>query len=355
MSDNILRKKTTGEAGNGGEFGTKNHSEADISLDEAGAISSEVSYKWIERNVLLTPRHKVPRDVAHNCTAKVSLLSITRDDTDPGFTVTDREWVFRDKDGVRTGRYDEAGGKNESDLEEVERELLIYDGQLYGEVLMADDSGKAVEADGMWMEKRAGAGYRNWYEGATEAEAADHVQSSLDGYISIDGKVWQSTREPVYRIMTFGMGDDHGGTSLTIGIAPETDKNTADDWYVPATQHKAAVERAVQVATDRGDLQSIGGIRATAPIRVHSPNYVAKSWRPATGIEYTSVWNLTAENYQAELTKFRHGIALVVGAVEKIDDGFGGSSSRVDYTKLSPEQESDYKRYLQFGAEAGLI
>ena len=32
MSDNILRKKTTGEAGNGGEFGTKNHGEADIGL-----------------------------------------------------------------------------------------------------------------------------------------------------------------------------------------------------------------------------------------------------------------------------------------------------------------------------------
>lgn len=42
MANEIVRKKNTGEPGNGGQFGTKTHTEADVSITAAAAIAEDL-------------------------------------------------------------------------------------------------------------------------------------------------------------------------------------------------------------------------------------------------------------------------------------------------------------------------
>lgn len=358
MTETKLRKKNTGEpTNNGGEFGSKAHAEADIALGAGKrVVSAEVDITWIERDVLPTPRHKVPRDVYHDATVTVSIPEVSVDDTELGFTVTKDEWVYYDEDGNRAPRYGGPGVRREGELEEVERELRVFNGQLYCEVLDDIDNGEAVDATPKWIQHQFERGFSSSrFEGDSEDAAARDAQHSLNGYISIDGKVWRTTREPVYRIMTFGMGSNHGGTSISLDSAPETEHHAADDWYFPATQLDEAVAAAVIVAQKRGDDKSIDRIRATKPIQVQNPDQVAKSWRPAPRLEYTRTYELTEENFATELARFKQALRFVPGAVEKTDDGFGGKTSRVNYRALSEQQAVDYRAYIEFGANHGLL
>ncbi|WP_235778859.1 hypothetical protein [Sinomonas notoginsengisoli] len=45
--------------------------------------------------------------------------------------------------------------------------------------------------------------------------AVAQAEERAEGRILIDGEVWRACSEPVYRIITFGLSHNHGGTSVT--------------------------------------------------------------------------------------------------------------------------------------------
>lgn len=55
-------------------------------------------------------------------------------------------------------------------------------------------------------------------------EAVSAAEERIAGNVLIDGEVWRPTSEPVYKVMTFGMGHNHRGT----GLAPHIPWNAKD-------------------------------------------------------------------------------------------------------------------------------
>lgn len=92
----------------------------------------------------------------------------------------------------------------------------------------------------------------------------DEVEVS-ESLLFIDDIQWSATGEPVYYAQTFGVGFNHGGTSLSIGSPDRTDGNRYRlDEFEEARAH------AIEVATDRGDTESVTRLeKMDPPVVVH--------------------------------------------------------------------------------------
>lgn len=335
MSDNTYEPTRGGFSENTGRFSPDTQSYPDVSFD-AAKVSAEIDFEWTEHNVLLTPRHRKPVDVSHEGRTTITVPIVDAESAPVGLIVADHEYV----------------GEN---FEVVNREYRSYNDQLYREQLTGRRHGDLVDATPEWLAKQASAYGRLRVDGQTLSEAEEAAQKSVSGYISVDGRVWEVANEPVYRTMTFGLGGNHGGTSLSIGTAPETTSNAGDEFYHPLDQYDAAVEYAVAVATERGDSLSIDSIRTSPRSEVLDPTLIGRTWNPATHIDYVKPYDLTKENFAQEMALFRIRIEAVPGAVKTVDDGVGGTVRQINYEVLSGWQEADYKDYVKFGAELGLV
>ena len=69
-------------------------------------------------------------------------------------------------------------------------------------------------------------------------------------YAIYDGKVWKECGEPMYEIATFGLGHNHGGTSMVIEFF--YNPNVPKDYYFNALNKEDAVRYADKVAEERG-------------------------------------------------------------------------------------------------------
>lgn len=92
------------------------------------------------------------------------------------------------------------------------------------------------------------------YDIPSEDAFRDAIRAAAAGVVLIDGEPWLPTPEPVYAVMTFGLGGNHGGTCLAVRTA------TDEDLPWPATLFADAVARAREVALKRGDTESIDGL-----------------------------------------------------------------------------------------------
>lgn len=94
-------------------------------------------------------------------------------------------------------------------------------------------------------------------DGATEAHG--WVEERFDAYLIVDGQVWVEAGELVYVVMTFGLGHNHGGTGLMVDeiYGDATNSNIKRSAYWSAHQFNEAHAQAVEVATRRGDTESI--------------------------------------------------------------------------------------------------
>lgn len=88
----------------------------------------------------------------------------------------------------------------------------------------------------------------------SKSEVAMKYQEEADRYLIIDGVVWVKTSEPFYYVETFGLGNNHGGTSLLIDRT-----GGRMDYYhtYSALQREEAVKAAIQVALERGDTEAV--------------------------------------------------------------------------------------------------
>lgn len=75
-------------------------------------------------------------------------------------------------------------------------------------------------------------------------------------FLVIDGVLWEQTGEPRYCIYTFGLGHNHGGTSLSVDFY--YNGNISKDRYFSALESARAVATANRIASGRGDTESVG-------------------------------------------------------------------------------------------------
>ncbi len=87
-------------------------------------------------------------------------------------------------------------------------------------------------------------------------EQAAQLREEAARRLVIDGLVWIRCGEPVYEVMTFGLGHNHGCTALFVETA--YNPNVSRDRYFNALQGEEAVAAMNETARHRGDTKSVG-------------------------------------------------------------------------------------------------
>ena len=85
------------------------------------------------------------------------------------------------------------------------------------------------------------------------------INKKAKKFLIIDGIIWQQCGEPMYCIVTFGLGHNHGGTGLF--VEQFYNHNIANDRYFNALQGKEAIEEFNRIAKKRGDTESVGNYK----------------------------------------------------------------------------------------------
>ena len=104
-----------------------------------------------------------------------------------------------------------------------------------------------------------------------EAVIAD-VEKELKKYILVDGELLTITSEPIYLIMTFGIGNNHGGTGLFVAYCDDI-KAVSEQYAFSALESDMAIECANNIAKRRGDTDDVGKFEPL--IICHMPKLVS--------------------------------------------------------------------------------
>jgi hypothetical protein len=96
------------------------------------------------------------------------------------------------------------------------------------------------------------------------------ANAEMNNYLLVDGELYVCTDEPRYCIYTFGLGHNHGGTSLSVDY--RYNENISAKRYFSALDGQKAVEEANKIAAARGDTDYVG--KFTAEIVVYQPECV---------------------------------------------------------------------------------
>ncbi|WP_152633384.1 hypothetical protein [Aliarcobacter butzleri] len=100
-------------------------------------------------------------------------------------------------------------------------------------------------------------------------EIVSSIKEVADSMIFIKGLMYDKINEPRYKISTYGLGENHGGTSL--GIENGFNANSCPTAYYSALEYDLAVEEAINVATNRRDTNYIDSLKKTSKIEVLIP------------------------------------------------------------------------------------
>lgn len=101
-----------------------------------------------------------------------------------------------------------------------------------------------------------GVNYRNiddyrYYE--TREQIIKRIKKDLGNHLVIDGVLYERCYFPYYRVCTFGLGGNHGGTALMPHFAKKIKTALKDDWSFSPYEFEKANKRAIKVATNRRD------------------------------------------------------------------------------------------------------
>lgn len=96
------------------------------------------------------------------------------------------------------------------------------------------------------------------YVSDNKDEVVKKIKEIANNMVFINGIVYEKADEPRYYSITFGLGNNHGSTSLSISnhFNPNIDMHS----YFTALQYEEAKKFAIDVATCRGDTNCISRI-----------------------------------------------------------------------------------------------
>jgi hypothetical protein len=97
---------------------------------------------------------------------------------------------------------------------------------------------------------------REYYAKDTSREAViEQAQSDMNKYILVDGELYVMAAEPMYCIYTFGLGHNHGGTSLSVDT--HYNPNISYKSYHNALDFDNAIKHVITTAAGRGDTKDV--------------------------------------------------------------------------------------------------
>lgn len=98
------------------------------------------------------------------------------------------------------------------------------------------------------------------------------LKSDMAKLLLVDGELFETTAEPMYVIITFGLGHNHGSTGMFVDYF--YNPNICKESYFTALQGREAVAYANKTAESRGDTESVGTF--SEMITVHMPELVKR-------------------------------------------------------------------------------
>lgn len=114
---------------------------------------------------------------------------------------------------------------------------------------------------------------RYWNEHPGREDMIAKAVEGMSKYLLVDGTLYVQTAEPRYCIYTFGLGHNHGGTSLSVDY--HYNSNISNERYFSALDGRKAVEEANRIAAARGDTNYVG--KFDPEIIVYMPECVTTS------------------------------------------------------------------------------
>jgi len=194
----------------------------------------KVNYTFAEEYI--PPRCRKPRSREINKTMNVTIKEISVELAPVAMIVTDYE--------TRDGEF----GVNDTAYRWYKNKLY----KLY-RVQSGDETGNPHTMKDVEREiDRAGYGY---FDNADEKKRVSDIKKVAKRYLIIDGEIYREAGEPRYYVVTFGLGHNHGGSSLS--IIEYYNDNISKDNYFNAFQREEAIKCFEWVALGRGDTKSV--------------------------------------------------------------------------------------------------
>lgn len=103
------------------------------------------------------------------------------------------------------------------------------------------------------------------------------AEKDMSSYLIVDGVLYVAISEPMYCIYTFGLGHNHAGIGTSLSIVNRYNSNISKECYFNALEYDEAVNRALDIASNRGDTNSFGFIKETTQIKVFDNKYVTRN------------------------------------------------------------------------------
>lgn len=220
------------------------------------------AYIRFEEKYMPTKRHRIPRIREVEEPISVELREIKKEDSPVALVVTDYQ------------SYLDENGNNQFGLRDSNFHAIA--GRLYSE--KRDMSGaldKGTYSTDQFLCDLVRSGDCRYAWDANKRSKEDMLQSIEDfmnSHVMIDGVIYQQTNEPRYVVMTFGLGHNHGGTSLM--ITQHYNSNISKDCYFSALERNKAIAYADKVAKARGDTKDVGTFDRDINIKVLMPEMV---------------------------------------------------------------------------------
>lgn len=236
---------------------------------------------WNMEKYLPTKRHRKLRERYVKNSIDIDIKEVTENEFPVAFIVHDYQSVY---ENARS--YDDFNGENEYKM--FSEEIRTNNGKLYKPVRVTYGSAISLCFEPLEYIKKQIEYYEPYYKGGedfTERESIikeddiikcqENIFRKAEDYIIYDGKVWKTCGEPMYNIVTFGLGHNHGGTGFFIQYC--YNKNISNKNYFNALEREKAIAYGKKVAANRGDTESIEMMGKYDIIEVLIPEMVRRN------------------------------------------------------------------------------
>lgn len=235
---------------------------------------------WYEETFLPTRRNQKEKKRYCNGIYTVSIPELTEAEFPIAFIVTDWKTVYKD-----AKNYHDFDRNENCDFRLFDETIRTYAGKLFRPVRVThgvaiSEVFEPVSYISQQLQMRKPWNKLDEEDSNEDSivvrdnlnEICQEIQKNSERYVIFNGVVWKQCGEPRYVVNTFGLGYNHGGTSMF--IEDYYNPNISKDAYFCALEKEEAVAYANRIAEARGDTNDVGKFGKDIDIKVLMPECV---------------------------------------------------------------------------------